>query len=205
MMLEAFNQVECQDGVDCYLIGGFIDDKGHAVDISHYILNFLHSSDVRFHLRLCCINSLNSNSSSDESPFPYITSLVMSSDGTVLPATFSIDSKGPDQDLRGGLFTTRDVFLQNVYDIEQDCYLIEPFKYEPFDTDAILYLLSLDDQGLTDMTSTTPDAEGPDYVVQLRGVLRFWLRNMDPVKFFKGRSRLHRWDASRTCWMMDNK
>lgn len=85
----------------------------------------------------------------------------------------------------------------------RDLIEIQPFEYDPWDTNTIQRLLVLPDELLLEYTSTSPKVEASDYADNMRELLKFMLQNQSLLKsMFKAeKSRLYKREPGTGQWV----
>jgi len=200
ILIDSFSPQELSQGIEVSIFGGFCDEHDRSVDVAIALLEHLHASPHKFHLLQACILTLNNHETGKAHiMLPIITSVAMHvKDGSILPVKFSDDSKGPEQALRNGRFTC-DEGLTEVFDIQNNCLTLKPFRYSPIAQSRSL--LKANDQDLLDLLSTTPHAESENFTKTLRDTLQFWIDNPEPNKYFEDHpNRTYHWDQEAKTW-----
>lgn len=106
--VKTFDHPPTELGWDLYLIGGFLDkDQGdrrmreYSEPLSRDLLEAFNRSSQMFDLKLACVSRLNDRASADGTHWPRVYGVAVDLErGTVIPAAFERDSKGPDVALR---------------------------------------------------------------------------------------------------------
>ncbi|KAG6533620.1 hypothetical protein ZIOFF_007495 [Zingiber officinale] len=188
---------------DVHLIGGFDDrpkkhssdevtserkqkKEGFSLPLCSKMVEALQDSQWKFHLQTLCVLKHNTKIDSMGNACPVISGiLVDTSSGSVMPASFDRSSRGPDEIVRRIRLTvcSKDPKwkgkLLETYDTSRDRFELVPFTWVP---DWRLYALSL--QELSDSEyllgcSTSPFAEGPDFVENERRKWDYLIKNPD--------------------------
>uniref|UniRef100_A0A804PVJ7 Protein N-terminal asparagine amidohydrolase n=1 Tax=Zea mays TaxID=4577 RepID=A0A804PVJ7_MAIZE len=133
---------------DVHLIGGFADastkvvrssgkkhikQEGYSYPLCCKIVEVLHKSQLQFHLRSFCVLENNTKSDSFGNALPIIGGFVVeTSSGVVIPATFDMDSRCPDEVVRrirvsvSSYDPTWQGRLLETYDTQDDVFQIAP-------------------------------------------------------------------------------
>ncbi|CAM6099851.1 unnamed protein product [Calypogeia fissa] len=105
--------------------------------------------------------------------------VVETSSGRLLPAVFEPEARCPDGTVRGVCTTTVSAdprwvaTLLSPYDTLSDTFKIYPFKWGGEIERYSLYMLTLEDAPFLDTFSTSPYAEGPDFLPTSRRIFNY--------------------------------
>ncbi|XP_040566840.1 protein N-terminal asparagine amidohydrolase [Lepeophtheirus salmonis] len=155
---------------EMHLLGGFADPKGIAQDLTVSILQILHKQRAELDLITCAVNELCTLHRNGV-PWPLISGIgVCVETGEIFPAQFT--DKGPDLDIRNARTLTggENVGLIEIYDCSREELRIGPFSYEP--VRAVDFWLQQSDDFLRQALSTCPEVAPPQFVINLRAVLK---------------------------------
>eukprot|EP00096_Caligus_rogercresseyi_P005472 TRINITY_DN2099_c0_g1_i1.p1 TRINITY_DN2099_c0_g1~~TRINITY_DN2099_c0_g1_i1.p1 ORF type:complete len:374 (+),score=103.91 TRINITY_DN2099_c0_g1_i1:238-1359(+) len=155
---------------EMHLLGGFADPKGIAQDLTVSILQILHKQRAELELMTCAVNELCTLHRNGV-PWPLISGIGVSVEtGEIFPAQFT--DKGPDLDIRNARTLTggENVGLLEIYDCSREELRIGPFSYEP--VRAVDFWLQQSDDFLRQALSTCPEVAPPQFVTNLRAVLK---------------------------------
>ena len=191
---------------DLYLVGGMIEDSGVGLRTASNILSFIHRSNGVFHLRLACVQRLNTLPSGA----PRSRSFAL--DASRDTAAYSLDgcaahtktNRGPGLDQRLAHFWLVSSYvtdLVSTYDPHDQEFVLHGFTHTVPRWLMVnaAYLLTLSDEDLLLKTSTTPRHEGPNFVDDVRRAMQFIVARAEkPFTLF---SRSFSWEPSLRQWM----
>ncbi|CAD6339006.1 unnamed protein product [Miscanthus lutarioriparius] len=186
---------------DVYLIGGFADastkvvrssgkkhikQEGYSYPLCCKIVEVLHKSQQQFHLRSFCVLENNTQTDSFGNALPIIGGFVVeTSSGVVIPATFDMDSRCPDEVIRRIRVSvsyydpTWQGRLLETYDTQCDVFQIAPAYWMPDWADIASSLNQLSDSEVLLQCSTSPAAEPPYFVENERRIWKYLINNPD--------------------------
>ncbi|XP_074587198.1 protein N-terminal asparagine amidohydrolase isoform X2 [Curcuma longa] len=159
---------------------------GFSLPLCSKLVEALQDSQWKFHLQTLCVLKHNTKIDSMGNACPVISGiLVDTSSGSVMPASFDRSSRDPDEIVRRIRLTVCSEDpkwkgkLLETYDTSHDRFEIAPCTWVP---DWRFYALSL--QELSDSEfllgcSTSPFAEGPDFVENERRKWDYLIENPD--------------------------
>ncbi|KAL2629039.1 hypothetical protein R1flu_013725 [Riccia fluitans] len=183
-----------------HLVGAYDDSRdhyraGHAGDevqsryslpLSLKIIQALQKSKHKFEMGYLCILQHNTEIGSNEHPCPSVRGLVVETkSGAVMPARFEGGARGPDSTVRMVCTTTVtsdpswDTSLLSPYQTHSDSYLIKPSKWSKVYMTYAPYMLSLNDEDFVQTFSSSPYAEGPEFVENCRRIFKYMLQFPD--------------------------
>ncbi|XP_052194156.1 protein N-terminal asparagine amidohydrolase isoform X2 [Diospyros lotus] len=200
MLNSVFNENSDAE-LDVHLVGGFQDVspqqagggsrckgklKGYSFPLCAKIVETLQSRGERFLLQTLHVLGHNTRWDSAGNACPIFNGfLVETSTGSIFPASFDKTSRCPDEIVRrtrlAACFEDTNLSgrLLEVYDTQTDRFIIAPF----FWTEHLLYIAStgekLSDSEILLSCSTSPFAEGPDFVDNERRLWGFLIENPD--------------------------
>ncbi|KAL6873481.1 hypothetical protein ACP4OV_013563 [Aristida adscensionis] len=172
--------------LDVHLFGGFNDastkvvhssgkqhirQEGYSYPLCCKIVEVLHKSQQQFCLRSFCVLDNNTTTDSFGNARPIIGGFVVeTSSGVVMPASFDMNSRCPDEVVRrirvsvssyDPLWQGR---LLETYDTQHDVFRIVPACWMPDWADIASSLNQLSDSEVLLQCSTSPAAEPPHFV-----------------------------------------
>jgi len=203
--MQKLDGASCSQEFDTFVIGGYRDERGMSEEIIETQLCYLkQSKNSTFHLKLLCVQNLNTVIKAGGVPWPvHYGAAVRLSDGAVFPARF--DSYEPDKDIRMLRMHSEDSdgFL-NVYDAGSGDIVIPAFSYTPR-SNAHLWIQA-EDELILSRCSTSPKVEPPHFVQDFKNVFRRMLTDPDPsATIFKGgRSRRYKRNEASGKWELLN-
>lgn len=160
-----------QHQYEVYLVGGFEDARCISLDVVMQLLENLYETDIPLHLKAACIVS-NNTYYQDNIPLPCITGLICDvKSGGISPASFTF--QGPLEEIRRLRFATRPpIILHSIYNPFTRILEIKPYEWTLTD-DTIQQLLGLNTNSFLHYWSTSPLAEGPNFVPSCKRALKF--------------------------------
>ncbi|XP_048134541.1 protein N-terminal asparagine amidohydrolase isoform X2 [Rhodamnia argentea] len=190
-MLSQTSDPNLQDEMDVHLIGGFEDASlkrtnrsdaeihgkmdGYSLPLCIKLIETLWRRREKFHIQTFFVLGHNTRRDADGHAYPIITGfLVETSNGSVLPACFDRTSRCPDEVVRRIRITahsddpTWTGGLLETYHTQDDKFIIAPCYWSRRQLHIASTLQHLSDSQLLLNCSTSPHAEGPDFVDNLR-------------------------------------
>eukprot|EP00899_Mesostigma_viride_P014101 jgi/Mesvir1/22692/Mv14111-RA.1 len=135
------------------------------------LLSLLHRLPERLRVgTLCCLRQ--NTRQGPRGARPCVTGIaVMSSSGQVVPARFAEDARQPMACVRGlrawaGMGSQRELLYFPLDEL--GCIRLKPFRFSSMDVGHALALLELDDDVFLENMSTSPYAEGPGFVPNMK-------------------------------------
>ncbi|KAL6110524.1 ntan1 [Pungitius sinensis] len=179
----SLSDISKEGRLELHLAGGFNDDEEISAKLSHDILTAFQKMKEDIHLETCCITEMNDIVvDGTHRPIVYGISVNVRT-GKVFRPTFTY--KGPAKELRSAR-TFNKGQMANTYDSSRGLVQIGPCKWsENLITHSGL-CLSQDDDTLLKTLSTSPMAEPPHFVRDLRATFQFILDHPDCDKLFPG-------------------
>lgn len=170
---------------EVHIVGGFNDCMQTSEEVVMKVFRALHTLDLDLHLETACICAHNTYYQAKE-PLPCITSLLCNvKTGQILPASFSYH--GPLEKVRKLRFLmNQPIEMQSIYDPIAKILEIKPFVCD-ITIETIERLLAMAPHEFLVHLSTSPAAEGPNYVDNLREAF-ILLRNKGDNLFESGKS-----------------
>ncbi|KAG6552649.1 hypothetical protein Mapa_005596 [Marchantia paleacea] len=158
----------------------------YSLPLSLKIIQTLQKSKHMFEMGYLCILQHNTIMGSNEYACPAVRGLVVETKtGVVRPASFQGGARGPDATVRLVCTTTVtsdpswDTSLLSPYQTLSDSYIIKPSKWSRVYETYAPYMLSLNDEEFLQTFSTSPYAEGPDFLGNCRRVFNYMLKSPD--------------------------
>ncbi|KAH9774678.1 protein N-terminal asparagine amidohydrolase [Citrus sinensis] len=181
--------------LDVYLIGGF-DDASPNVrpKIPYFVLNFpdtklvdtLQRRQEKFHVQTLHVLGHNTKRDSQGNAYPIFHGfLVETCTGSLSPASFDGTSRCPDEIVRRIRVTSsyQDTSwngkLLETYDTQTDRFVIAPCHWTVRKFYIVMSLQQLSDEEILRRCSTSPSAEGPDFVENLRRQWNYLIKHPD--------------------------
>ncbi|KAG8075271.1 hypothetical protein GUJ93_ZPchr0006g44563 [Zizania palustris] len=186
---------------DVHLIGGFDDtstkvihpsgrkhnaQEGYSYPLCCKIVEALHKSQQRFHLRTFCVLGSNTTTDSYGNAQPIIGGFVVqTSSGDVSPASFDINSRCPDEIVRRIRVSVSSYDpswqgrLLETYDTHRDTFQIAAAFWMPDWAEIASSLNQLSDSEVLLQCSTSPAAEPPHFVENERRIWKYLIENPD--------------------------
>ncbi|KAK9156613.1 hypothetical protein Scep_003187 [Stephania cephalantha] len=206
--------------LDVHLIGGYQDvtlkwsngkndaenysrSPGYSFPLCSKILEALQCSEEKFHVQTLCILEHNTIRNSVGTPYPVVTGfLVDTCTGSILPATFDRTSRGPDEIVRRVRVSVSSEDpswkgkLLDAYDTCNDRFQIAACSWSPRWKSIAISLQQLSDSEILLNCSTSPLAEGPDFVDNERRLYDYLIRHPNWAETFPRREpRVFEWTA----------
>ncbi|RDX82003.1 Protein N-terminal asparagine amidohydrolase, partial [Mucuna pruriens] len=151
------------------------DLDGYSFPLCSKIVHTLWSREEKFHVRTICVLGHNTRRDSDGSTRPFFNGFVVkTSTGIIIPAIFDRTSRCPDETVRRIRVSvsyedaTWNGKLLETYDCGTDCFQIAPCRWSLRQSDIALSLLNYSDSEILSICSTSPAAEAPDFVDNLK-------------------------------------
>lgn len=202
-MLSSVADQNYDTDLDVHLIGGFDDaspqhddchassrsnskEGGYSFPLCAKIVEALHKSHKRFHLLTLHVLGNNTRWDSDGNATPIFHGfLVETSTGSLIPASFDRTSRCPDELVRkirlaacseNPSWSGR---LLDTYETQNDRFVISPCFWTKQLVRFALSVRELSDTEILLYCSTSPYAEGPDFVENERRMCNYLIRNPD--------------------------
>lgn len=210
-MLSLVVDREMDSKLDVHLIGSFEDapseesndatgsdspeyQDGYSLPLCAKIIEALQNSQETFHLQTICVLGHNTKRDSYGNPCPIISGfMVDTSSGSIMPASFNIRSRCPDEIVRRIRITvssgdpTWKGKLLETYDTRHDRFQIAPCSWSSNWAQIAYSLQQLSDSDILFQCSTSPFAEGPDFVDNDRRKWSYMIKYPDWRRTFSGR------------------
>lgn len=180
------------DDLDVHLIGGFEDvlskqangstrsetqakGDGYSFPLCTKIIENLRKRKEKFHIQTLFVLGHNTKRDSQGNAYPVFNGfLVKTSTGSVIPASFDRTTRCPDEIVRRIRISasnedpTWNGKLLETYDTQNDRFVIAPCSWTFWQVHVALTLQDLSDEEILLECSTSPSAEGPEFVDNLR-------------------------------------
>ncbi|KAK1401291.1 protein N-terminal asparagine amidohydrolase [Heracleum sosnowskyi] len=207
-MLSLALKHDVDDIFDVHLVGAFNDSSpqstthgtkskkqtnlgGYSFPLCQKIIQTLEKSSINFHIQLLHVLDHNTRWDSQGNAYPIFHGfLVEPSTGLVNPASFDKTSRCPDEILRRIRLTAsfEDSScagrLLETYDTLTDQIIISPFSWTRRQISVAFMLRHLSDSEILLSCSTSPSAEGPDFVENQRRQCEYVIEHPDFRKVF---------------------
>ncbi|EMS63225.1 hypothetical protein TRIUR3_14465 [Triticum urartu] len=175
--------------------------EGYSHPLCCKIVEVLHKSQQRFHLRSFCVLGINTMTDSYGNARPIVGGFVMqTSSGVVTPASFDITSRCPDEIVRRIRVSVSSYDpnwrgkLLETYDTHADIFQIAPACWMPDWAEMAFSLNQLSDSEVLLQCSTSPAAEPPHFVETERRIWKYLIENPDWEDAFpKYKPRVFHW------------
>ncbi|XP_062415059.1 protein N-terminal asparagine amidohydrolase-like [Pungitius pungitius] len=179
----SLSDISKEGRLELHLSGGFKDDKKISAKLSHDILTAFQEMKEDIHLETCCITEMNDVVvDGTHRPIVYGISVNVRT-GKVFRPTFTY--KGPAKELRSARRFNKGQ-MANTYDSSRELVQIGPCKWSKKVIADSRYWLKQDDETILEKLSTSPKAEPPNFVADLRATFQFILDHHDSDKLFPG-------------------
>uniref|UniRef100_A0A4W4FDC9 Protein N-terminal asparagine amidohydrolase n=2 Tax=Electrophorus electricus TaxID=8005 RepID=A0A4W4FDC9_ELEEL len=167
--------------LELHLVGGFVDDAYTSHKLSLNILAAFQKQKEEIHLETCCITDMN-DIVTDGIHRPVVYGIgVNIKTGEVFPASFPY--RGPAEDVRSARTFTGGQMTE-VYDSSKEQVRVSPCRWAP--NRDIAFWLAADDDTILQYLSTSPYAEPPHFVNQIKSTIRFLLDHPNADMLFPG-------------------
>ncbi|XP_043691327.1 protein N-terminal asparagine amidohydrolase isoform X2 [Telopea speciosissima] len=200
-MLSLVNDHVSAAELDVHLIGGYEDasherphgivesefrteSDGYSFPLCSKIVEALQRSKENFHIQTVCVLKHNTRRDSDANTYPIFTGFVVeTSTGLVRPAIFDTSLRCPDEIVRRIRVTVSSADptwrgkLLETYDTHTDQFQIAPCSWTPRWKYFALSLQQLSDPEILLRCSTSPYAEGPDFVDNERRLFDYLIQH----------------------------
>lgn len=179
--------------LDVHLLGAFEDSgspqghvEGYSFPLCMKIVESLAESKVKFQIQNFQVLKHNIRRDSEGIAYPIFHGLLVeTSTGSVVPASFDASTRCPDEIIRrirlgasyaDPTFTGR---LLDTYQTQTDRFLIPPFSWSMRMVRLALVMKHRSDLEILVTTSTSPSAEGPDFVDNQKRVWEYLIQHPD--------------------------
>ncbi|KAJ0988128.1 hypothetical protein J5N97_006484 [Dioscorea zingiberensis] len=210
-MLSLILEADEDHTLDVHLIGGFedaprgfVDDAigseghkhpdGYSLPLCSKILEVLHCRPEIFHVQTLCVLGHNTKRDENGNPLPIISGFLLdTSSGAVFPASFDSTSRVPDEIVRRVRVTVSSMDpswegkLLETYDTNQDRFQIAACSWASGWGRYGLSLQQLSDSEMLSQCSTSPAAEGPDFLENERRKWAYLIKYPDWRQTFLGK------------------
>ncbi|XP_021281373.1 protein N-terminal asparagine amidohydrolase isoform X4 [Herrania umbratica] len=194
--------------VHVHLVGGFEDVSpnhakgicgpegnermdGYSFPLCTKIVETLQKRQENFHVQTLCVLGHNTKTDSQGNAYPIFSGfLVESSTGSLIPASFDRNSQCPDEIVRRLRVSASyedpswHGKLLDTYDTKTDRFIIAPCSWTICLVQIALSLQNLSDSEILSTCSTSPSAEGPDFVDNERRLWNYLIKHPDWKKTF---------------------
>ncbi|KAL2330895.1 hypothetical protein Fmac_018476 [Flemingia macrophylla] len=191
-MLSSLVDNSLETEFDVHLIGGFedvslqhanggtvserhVDSDGYSFPLCSKIVHTLWSREEKFNIRTICVLGHNTRRDSDGNTYPLFNGFVVeTTTGIIVPAIFDRTSRCPDEIIRRIRVSASyedanwNGKLLETYDCDTDCFIIAPCRWTIRQYHIALSLLKYSDSEILRICSTSPTAEAPDFVDNLK-------------------------------------
>ncbi|KAI3924985.1 hypothetical protein MKW92_039019 [Papaver armeniacum] len=156
----------------------------HSIPLCSKIIEALQNKGNKFHIQTFCVLGHNTTRDSDGNVYPVFNGfMVETSSGSVRPASFDGSSRCPDEIVRRIRVTVSysdpswTGKLLETYDSHSDQYQIAPCSWNLRWKEYALSLQQLSDSDILLNCSTSPSAEGPDFVDNHRRLFDYLIQH----------------------------
>ncbi|XP_026412199.1 protein N-terminal asparagine amidohydrolase-like [Papaver somniferum] len=156
----------------------------HSIPLCSKIIEALQNKGNKFHIQTFCVLGHNTMRDSDGNVYPVFNGfMVETSSGSVRPASFDRSSRCPDEIVRRIRVTVSysdpswKGKLLETYDSHSDQYQIAPCSWNLRWKEYALSLQQLSDSDILLNCSTSPSAEGPDFVDNHRRLFDYLIQH----------------------------
>ncbi|PPR98390.1 hypothetical protein GOBAR_AA22275 [Gossypium barbadense] len=186
--------------LDVHLVGAFEDVSpnhasgrsisqgkrdGYSIPLCRKIVETMQKRPEKFHVKTLCVLRHNTKYDSQGNALPIFNGLLVeTSSGTLIPASFDKTSRCPDEIVRRLRVSSSyedpswQGKLLDTYDTKTDRFIIAPCSWTKRLVQIVLSLQSLSDSEILASCSTSPLAEGPEFVDNER-LWNYLIKNPD--------------------------
>ncbi|MBA0795371.1 hypothetical protein Gohar_006237 [Gossypium harknessii] len=185
---------------------------GYSIPLCRKIVETMQKRPEKFHVKTLCVLRHNTKYDSQGNALPIFNGLLVeTSSGTLIPASFDKTSRCPDEIVRRlRVFSSHEDpswqgKLLDTYDTKTDRFIIAPCRICGFECAEVYYLpiyelekdygtkrlvqivlslQSLSDSEILASCSTSPLAEGPEFVDNERRLWNYLIKNPDWITTF---------------------
>ncbi|KAL1349198.1 hypothetical protein HN51_025709 [Arachis hypogaea] len=147
----------------------------HSFPLCTKIVQTLWAREEKFHIRTICVLGHNTRRDSNGNAYPLFNGFVVeTTSGNIIPASFHTSTRCPDEIVRRIRVsasyedTSWNGKLIETYDTATDQFQIAPCRWTHRQYYAALSLLHYTDSEILSICSTSPTAEGSDFVDNLK-------------------------------------
>ncbi|KAL8262520.1 hypothetical protein R6Q59_023869 [Mikania micrantha] len=187
--------------LDVHLVGGFEDSapqensvEGYSFPLCMKIVETLAQSVFKFEIRNFQVLKHNTRRDSKGNAYPIFHGLVVeTSSGLVIPACFDASTRCPDDIIRRIRLSAsfedprRSGRLLDTYETQTDRFVITPFTWTNQLVHYALLMRHRSDPEILLSTSTSPLAEGPDYVHNQKRVWDYLIQHPNSRLVFRSK------------------
>jgi len=203
-MIRSFSEEEKIQGIRIHLVGGYCDDNKTGKSIIMKLLQVLSTASADIYLDTFMVDRLNTQQKPKIGNIPITRGAAMNckTGQVILVSTFK--NRGPEISLRMILSFLGTDELKNIYDSQTKCFTLGPYYYKPWVKEAKSFM-NCNDKELLQNLSTSPSAEGPNFVSDMRKSLLFVTKNPDCEQYFKGKPLIYQCNAEYIWQRISNK
>ncbi|XP_018428509.1 PREDICTED: protein N-terminal asparagine amidohydrolase [Nanorana parkeri] len=152
--------------LELHIVGGFNDKRQLSQNLSQQLLRAFDNQAEEIHLVTFCVTDLN-DKKDDGVHLPIIYGIAVNvKTGEIFKARF--EDHQPDEDLRLAYILAGGNMV-NIYDAKSEQLNIGPYSWTPFPN--IDFWLEQEDEQILQCFSTSPEAEPPHFVRDMRSAL----------------------------------
>ncbi|KAK9282737.1 hypothetical protein L1049_010957 [Liquidambar formosana] len=159
---------------------------GYSFPLCSAIVETLGKSQEKFHVRTLFVLGHNTRRDSEGVSYPIFNGLLVETcTGSVVPASFDRAEKCPDEIVRRIRVTASfedhnwNRKLLETYDTKSDRFKIAPCYWTLYQSHMAMSLRQLSDSEILHICSTSPTAEGPDFVDTIRRQWEYLIQHPD--------------------------
>ncbi|KAI3683074.1 hypothetical protein L1987_83574 [Smallanthus sonchifolius] len=205
--------------LDVHLVGAFEDSapqgnpvEGFSFPLCMKIVEKLAESIFKFEIKIFQVLKHNTRQDARGNAYPIFHGLaVETSSGTVIPASFDGSTRGPDDIIRRIRLSAsfedprRTGQLLDTYETQTGRFVITPFSWSLGLVRHASLMRHRSDLEILLSSSTSPSAEGPNFVENQRRVWNFLIRHPNWRQVFRSKlARVFERDGNRN-WVMNSE
>nr|GEU95157.1 protein N-terminal asparagine amidohydrolase [Tanacetum cinerariifolium] len=200
-MLKLVSDSDDNTILDVHLVGAFDDSaprvreirkrKEYSFPLCIKIVEKLAESKLKFQIQNFQVLEHNTRRDPEGNAYPIFHGLlVKTSSGSAVPASFDRSTRCPDEIIRrirlGASFEDTKLAgrLIDTYKTQSDSFVITPFSWGTHQLHTAKVMRHLSDPEILDCTSTSPTAEGPDFVDNQKRIWEYLRQHPDSKEVF---------------------
>ncbi|KAH9710349.1 protein N-terminal asparagine amidohydrolase [Citrus sinensis] len=164
----------------------YSDMDGYSLPLCRKLVDTLQRRQEKFHVQTLHVLGHNTKRDSQGNAYPIFHGfLVETCTGSLSPASFDGTSRCPDEMVRRIRVTSSyedtswNGKLLETYDTQTDRFVIAPCRWTVRKLHIVMSLQQLSDEEILRRCSTSPSAEGPDFVENLRRQWNYLIKRPD--------------------------
>ncbi|KAM0052243.1 putative protein asparagine amidohydrolase [Helianthus debilis subsp. tardiflorus] len=215
-MMSLVSDRDDDDLLDVHIVGAFEDsdpheesEEGYSLPLCIKIVEKLAESRYKFEIKNFQVLKHNTRQDSEGIAYPIFHGLaVETSSGSVIPASFDASTRGPDDIIRRIRLSAsfedprRAGRLLDTYETHTDRFVITPFSWSGRLVNFARIMRYRSDPEILFSTSTSPYAEGSDYVKNQKRGWEYLIRHPNWKQVFPSKLARVFERVENTSWVM---